>query len=68
MLHHALCDDGDVCFVEHQIHGSSMLMYNKHDTELVEKQMAKRFPSHRGIVYTYEIHDDVKRFIKAFNE
>jgi len=73
MLHHAMCDDGDVSFIEHEIHGSCMVMHNSNDTDLIHKEVMKRYPLHRAVrandvSQTYVIHTDVYRFIKALQD
>jgi len=68
MVHHAMCDDGDISFVEHQMHGSCIVMHNHHDTVLIADQMKKRYPSRPGMEYTYIVHTDVYKFIKGLQE
>ena len=71
MVHHALCDDGDISFVEHKMHGQCIVMYNHNDTDLIKEQMAKRYPDYpnrsnrldNAIPYT--VHTDVWRFIRS---
>lgn len=62
-LHHAMVDDGDICFIETEIHGSFIAFgFHKDEAEIKDiylKKMTSVY-THRA----YEAHTDVARFIK----
>ena len=63
-LHHALVDDGDVCFIDVPVHGSFMVFIDLYDLNHIEKVVAKRFSMLMNIP-KYEVHCDIERFMKG---
>lgn len=62
-IHHSLVDDGDICWINTDIHGPFLAFIDKWDEERIKKLVDKRF-SHVGAV-KYTVHGYSGDFIQA---
>jgi len=65
-LHHAMVDDGDVCFINVDIHGPHIAFIDHWDKERIKQSIEKRFQSS---IFTfgmpeYKVHTDSNLFIE----
>lgn len=62
-LHHSMCDDGNLIFVEELKHGSFMIIdVTIFEADKIQALWDKRF-SQFGYRRPFEVHSDVQRFI-----
>lgn len=65
-LHHAMVDDGDVCFINVEIHGPHIAFIDKWDEERIKQSVETRF---KQTIITfgipeYTVHTDSNLFIE----
>jgi hypothetical protein len=61
-IHHALVDDGDMCWINTDIHGPFLAFIDKWDEEGIEKLVGKRF-EHSYWKVEYTVHGYSSKFI-----
>lgn len=65
-LHHAMVDDGDVCFINVEVHGPHIEFIDKWDEDRVLESVKKRFSQLIGWagIPKYTVHSDSNLFIE----
>lgn len=63
-LHHAMVDDGDVCFVTISLYGPRMLFRHYSEKEEIASDISKRYTTSHKLEVTWKSHNDSNRFIQ----
>lgn len=65
-LHHAMVDDGDVCFINVEVHGPHIAFIDRWDEERIKQEVEKRFSQSARTfgVPDYIVHTDSNLFIE----
>lgn len=66
IIHHALVDDGELCWINTDIHGPLLAFEDKYETDHINTLMEKRFRNVWPVKYT--IHSYSSEFIKTLVE